>query len=70
MDDSPIKVTKWSEDTKPDKAALLEIMSKEGLDPYTWSNGPGDVCGAHMYPYHKVIYVVSGSITFGLPEKG
>ena len=23
--------------------------------------------GAHTHPYHKVIYVVQGAITFGLP---
>jgi len=70
MNDNSIKVTKWSEDKKPEKAALLQKMSQEGLDPYSWSNGPGDVYGAHQHPYHKVIYVVSGSITFGLPEEG
>ncbi len=48
---------------------LLQIMVKEGLNPYTWSNGPGDVYSAHKHPYHKVIYVVSGSITFGLLEE-
>jgi mannose-6-phosphate isomerase-like protein (cupin superfamily) len=67
---SVVKVTKWSEDIIPDKAQLLQIMAQEGLDPYTWSNGPGDVYSAHKHPYNKVIYVASGSITFGLPEKG
>jgi hypothetical protein len=66
---SDVKVTKWSEDIKPAKAELLKIMAREGLDPYTWSNGPGDVYSAHQHSYHKVIYVVTGSITFGLPEK-
>jgi mannose-6-phosphate isomerase-like protein (cupin superfamily) len=70
MNDNSIKITKWSEDKKPEKTALLHKMSQEGLDPYSWSNGPGDVYGAHQHPYHKVIYVVSGSITFGLPEEG
>lgn len=43
-------------------------MTNEGLDPYSWSNGPGDVYSAHSHSYDKVIYVVQGSITFGLPE--
>jgi len=69
---SPInaKHRKWPEDKQPDKAMLLRIMAEQGLDPYTWSNGPGDVYSAHDHPYHKVVYVVSGSITFGLPEEG
>jgi quercetin dioxygenase-like cupin family protein len=45
-------------------------MSEEDLRPYRWSNGPGDVYGAHTHGYHKVIYVVEGSITFGLPNEG
>jgi quercetin dioxygenase-like cupin family protein len=45
-------------------------MAAEGLRLYQWSNSPHDVYAAHSHPYHKVIYVVSGSITFGLPEEG
>jgi quercetin dioxygenase-like cupin family protein len=44
-------------------------MGREGLRPYSWSNGPGDVYAAHKHDYDKVIYVVSGSITFGLPTE-
>jgi mannose-6-phosphate isomerase-like protein (cupin superfamily) len=42
----------------------------EGLDPSPWSNGPGDRYGAHEHGYDKVIVVVSGAITFGLPDEG
>ena len=45
-------------------------MANEGLAFYTWSNGPFDVYSAHSHGYDKVIYVVTGSITFGLPELG
>ena len=44
--------------------------SGEGLAPYAWSNGPFDRYAAHSHTYNKVIYVVSGSIVFGLPEEG
>lgn len=43
-------------------------MIEEGLDPYSWSNGSNDVYSAHSHSYDKVIYVVQGSITFGLPD--
>ena len=43
-------------------------MADEGLSPYSWSNGPQDVYSAHSHGYNKVIYVVEGSITFGLPQ--
>lgn len=45
-------------------------MVDEGLDPYSWSNGPSDVYSSHSHSYDKVIYVVQGSITFVLPKLG
>jgi quercetin dioxygenase-like cupin family protein len=46
------------------------MLAAEGLSPYRWSNAPGDVYAAHSHTYHKVIYIVQGSITFGLPDSG
>lgn len=51
-----------------DGQTMAEEMKAEGLAYYRWSNGPGDRYPAHQHNYHKVIYVVQGSITFGLPE--
>ncbi|MDQ4076627.1 MAG: cupin domain-containing protein [Chloroflexota bacterium] len=65
-----VRVESWSGETAPDEAMLRRKLADEGVDPYRWSNGPGDVYSAHRYAYHKVIYVVRGSITFGLPEHG
>jgi quercetin dioxygenase-like cupin family protein len=42
-------------------------MTGQGLTPYSWSNEPNDIYSAHKHDYNKTIYVVSGSITFGLP---
>ena len=63
-------VTPWSESVAPSQSALWQLMADEGLRPYSWSNGPFDVYAAHSHSYNKVIYVVQGSITFGLPELG
>jgi quercetin dioxygenase-like cupin family protein len=43
---------------------------REGLAPHQWSNGPGDVYGAHSHAYHKVLYCLRGSITFRLTATG
>jgi uncharacterized protein YjlB len=43
-------------------------LRAEGLDPSSWSNGPGDRYPAHDHGYDKVIVVESGSIAFGLPD--
>jgi quercetin dioxygenase-like cupin family protein len=53
-----------------DRHDLLERLIGEGLDPGAWSNGPGDIYGAHEHGYDKVIVVADGSITFGLPGRG
>ena len=42
------------------------VFKAEGLKPYAWSNGAGEVYGWHQHPYHKVLVCVSGSIIFHL----
>ena len=63
-------VTPWADSTTPTQSTLWQLMTDEGLNPYSWSNGSFDVYSAHSHSYNKVIYVVQGSITFGLPELG
>lgn len=70
MEGKMAKVTQWEKDQPPREVELQEQLKAEGLSSYTWSNGPGDVYGIHSHPFHKVIYVVRGSIVFGLPEAG
>ena len=55
---------------QPGEMELREILRREGLSPYAWSNGPGDTYAAHTHPYDKVLYVVRGSIAWLLPETG
>jgi uncharacterized protein YjlB len=63
-------VTSWADSQIPNQSLLWQLMVDEGLSPYSWSNGPYDIYAAHSHSYNKVIYVVQGSITFGLPELG
>jgi quercetin dioxygenase-like cupin family protein len=65
-----VKVTRWSGPGQPSEAAIHDLLKQEGLSAYRWSNGPRDVYGAHAHHYNKVIYVVRGSIVFGLPGSG
>jgi len=62
------RVTPWPDPVSPTESKLRQLCADEGLNPYPWSNRPHDVYTAHTHSYDKVIYVVSGSITFGLPE--
>ncbi|HEX5836605.1 MAG TPA: cupin domain-containing protein [Anaerolineales bacterium] len=64
------QVTRWADPAPPSQSSLWQLMADEGLSPYSWSNGPHDTYAAHSHSYDKVIYVVQGSITFGLPGLG
>ena len=63
------KVERWTGDSPPSEADLRRLLNERGLSEYRWSNSPGDIYGAHSHPFHKIIYVVQGSITFILPEE-
>jgi quercetin dioxygenase-like cupin family protein len=67
MDPSTATVTRWPHARPFTSQAAEERMKSERLSCYRWSNRPGDVYPAHDHPYHKVIFVLKGSITFGLP---
>jgi hypothetical protein len=45
-------------------------LRKEGLDPSSWGNAPGDRYAAHSHGYDKVLVATSGSITFHLVDTG
>ncbi len=45
-------------------------LRSAGLEPGSWSNGPGDRYGVHRHDYDKVIVCAQGSIRFGLPATG
>jgi quercetin dioxygenase-like cupin family protein len=65
-----VAVQRWAANLRPEPGAIEAKMQAERVPYYRWSNAPGDVYGAHSHAYHKVIYVVQGSITFGLPQEG
>lgn len=43
-------------------------LRAENLRPGSWSNAPGDTYGWHAHDYEKVLYCVSGRITFHLDD--
>ena len=63
-------VTPWPEAAPAGESAIRRALDGAGLRYDSWSNGPGDVYAAHTHDFNKVIYVVRGSITFGLPAGG
>lgn len=48
----------------------MHKLESEASHCYSWSNGPKDRYAAHSHDYEKVLYCVSGSITFVLETEG
>lgn len=65
-----VSVKKWNQAGPPTEEAVKALMADEGVQPYRWSNEPGDIYDAHTHEFHKIIYVIDGSITFNLTEDG
>jgi len=49
---------------------LAARLAAEGLRPGSWANAPGDVYAAHAHRFDKVLVCATGSIVFGLPQRG
>jgi quercetin dioxygenase-like cupin family protein len=65
-----VHVQSWPGVAPATEGAIRRQLDAEGLHPYEWSNGPGEIYSVHTHSYDKVIYVVRGAITFGLPDDG
>lgn len=65
-----VGVHPWPESWSPTEQDLRHILHEEGLKAYRWSNGPGDIYSSHSHKFDKILYVVRGKITFGLPATG
>lgn len=62
--------TPWPGDAPPTRDDLDRALADEGLEPHWWGNGPGDRYPAHEHTYHKVLFCLSGSITFSVQPDG
>ncbi|MGH9152360.1 MAG: cupin domain-containing protein [Acidimicrobiales bacterium] len=54
----------------PGEVAAEARLRAEGLRPRSWGNAPGDTYGWHAHGYEKVLYCVTGGITFHLGAGG
>ncbi|MGH2383145.1 MAG: cupin domain-containing protein [Candidatus Limnocylindria bacterium] len=49
---------------EPGVEAARDRLQAVGVEPYAWSNGPGDRYGAHEHRTTKLLICAEGSITF------
>src|SRR5262245_20914928 len=62
--------TKWQGALPANERQVQEVIAREKLNGYTWSNAPYDDYAPHSHGYDKVILVLSGSLTWILPQSG
>jgi quercetin dioxygenase-like cupin family protein len=54
----------WSGDEAPSGDSVARRLRAEGVEPYAWSNAPGDRYPVHSHGYTKLLMCAAGSITF------
>jgi len=63
-----LKITPWTDSTPPTPDLIHASIHRQNLRGYTWSNDAFDEYSAHTHTFDKVLYVLSGSITWLLPQ--
>jgi len=64
-----LKITPWTKKVEPTETELRAELAEQDLNVYNWSNLPDDVYPSHTHGYHKVLYVVDGTIRFDFPTR-
>jgi quercetin dioxygenase-like cupin family protein len=59
-----LAILAWTADDPPTVASVTQRLRAEGVEPYAWSNGPGDRYSVHQHAYTKLLMCATGSITF------
>ena len=67
MEMNDLHVSHWEAANSPTENLLKEIMRQNNLDPVVMTNNPYDTYFAHKHTFHKVVYIVRGTVTFNLP---
>ena len=64
-----LKVTPWDQEAPPTEEDIKEDLAEQELRVYNWSSPPEGIFAGHTHGYHKVIYVINGSIKFDFPTR-
>jgi quercetin dioxygenase-like cupin family protein len=60
----PLRPLPWNRPDPPGTASVAQRLRDEGVEPYAWSNGPGDRYAVHQHGYTKLLICAAGAITF------
>jgi quercetin dioxygenase-like cupin family protein len=60
----PLEEVPWDRADAPSAASVAARLRDAGVEPYAWSNAPGDRYSVHEHGYTKLLMCAAGSITF------
>jgi quercetin dioxygenase-like cupin family protein len=60
----PLIRLSWDRPDSPEVATVTHRLRDEGVEPYAWTNAPGDRYPVHQHGYAKLLMCAAGSITF------
>jgi uncharacterized cupin superfamily protein len=63
-----VQVRRWQGGQHPTIGAITRMMQQEGLRPYMWVNTPNHRQAVRSHGYHKVLYVIDGTLEVTLPD--
>jgi len=64
-----LKVTTWDREEPPTEEDLKAELDEQELRIFNWSSPPDGIFAGHTHGYHKILYVVDGSIKFEFPTR-
>ncbi len=64
-----LKITPWTEDTPATEEELRDYMEGQELTVHTWASPAHGKFDGHTHGYHKILFVITGSIKFEFPTR-
>jgi uncharacterized cupin superfamily protein len=63
---APLQLLRLPNGIPASSATAAAFLRAQGVEPYSWSNGPGDRYAVHEHGFTKLLMCAAGSITFEL----
>ena len=63
-----IAVTRWNGSQHPSTKSIARLFQAEGYRPYEWENQPNHRYAVRSHNFHKILYVLDGTVEIQVPD--
>ena len=63
-----VRVKRWQGGQHPTLSNITRLVKQEGLRPYVWENNANHRHAVRTHGYHKILYVIEGTLNVVLPD--